>query len=319
MNKHITLAIIIVFIVSSFSWAQRPPKPKILHTIHFDSYDMHSVSFSNDGKHIAVSGNIYQIGIWDAETGEEVKKMSTGAAVREVIYCADGETFVCAKEEKVVAMEIEEDYDALSQFGYSSRAYSAAVNADNIVAIGCDDQVVIWNMETGDSKVVKANDEVVAIAFSADGKTVAFGDDDYVVKICDVATGKVSKLMGGQLKKTYEEPTALAYSPDGTMLAVGTKKAIYIWDIAQKKVVKTLTGHEKNVTSLVFFANNLFLASCAKDGKAAVWSVKSGMSRFAKEVSDKRLYGVAVSADMTKMAATGEDGNVRIWKLKVKK
>ena len=62
------------------------------------------------------------------------------------------------------------------------------------------------------------SDEVLAVAFSPDGKSIASADkSNNEIKIWDAATGKHQKGLQGH----KEFVTSLAFSPDGKLLAAG--------------------------------------------------------------------------------------------------
>ena len=72
-------------------------------------------------------------------------------------------------------------------------------------------QTPIPNTATGHT------DQVNAVAFSPDGKTLASGSWDGTVKLWDVASGQNSRTLSAGFTRVY----SVAYSPDGKTLAAG--------------------------------------------------------------------------------------------------
>ena len=66
------------------------------------------------------------------------------------------------------------------------------------------------------------------VAFSPDSKKVATASEDKTTKVWDILTGKPIHT----LHLPGEAPTSIAFSPDGTRLAAGTKNQIVIWQLA---------------------------------------------------------------------------------------
>jgi WD40 repeat protein len=67
----------------------------------------------------------------------------------------------------------------------------------------------------------------------------------------------------------------VAFSSDGLTLAVsGTSKDIQLWDVASHKILRTVTGHTKPVTSLAFSPDGNTLASSSADGTIRLWRVR---------------------------------------------
>src|SRR5205085_9610815 len=98
--------------------------------------------------------------------------------------------------------------------------------------------------------------EVVAVAFSPDGRLLASGGYDPAIRLWEIATGKALKQLEGQKGRT----TSLAFFPDGTKLAsAGNGKfefpvfqddKIRFWDVTTGKLLEPLAqeGHQIALT-----------------------------------------------------------------------
>jgi hypothetical protein len=119
----------------------------------------------------------------------------------------------------------------------------------------------------------KRPDVLMSLAFSPDGKRVAWGGYGRV-HVFDVATGKrIWKL------KCYEtNVVALAFCPDGTQLAANSGKEIRIWDLHPAR--KNAPGlrkipHSGRVQSLAYSSDSSSLAS-SSEGSIYLWNATSG-------------------------------------------
>jgi WD40 repeat protein len=122
---------------------------------------------------------------------------------------------------------------------------------------------------------------------------------------------------------------SVAFSPDGTTLASGSKdKTIKLWDVATGTKLRTLSGHEKIVNSVAFSPDGAKLASGSDfPGSIKLWEVASGRelrtlrghgSGSIINDIDYKLDGinsVAFSPDGTTIASGSQDYTIKLWEV----
>jgi WD40 repeat protein len=70
------------------------------------------------------------------------------------------------------------------------------------------------------------------VAFSSDGKTVVSGSADRTLRVWDVASGQILRILQGHT----DAVRAIAYSPDGKLVASGSNdNTIRVWPILSQQ------------------------------------------------------------------------------------
>ena len=129
-----------------------------------------------------------------------------------------------------------------------------------------------------------------------------------------------SKPDPGPFAAHSDEAWALAYSPDGRILASGSNdtneaRTIRLWDARDGRSIAGWKGHEATVTGLAFSPDGRILASCSLDVGAAVrlWDPATGRLLATLGQPSAKARWLAFSPDGRRLAAAGNDGVARIW------
>ncbi|WP_322493626.1 serine/threonine protein kinase [Chloroflexus sp.] len=153
-------------------------------------------------------------------------------------------------------------------------------------------------------------DGLGAAAYSPDGQVAA------------VAVGAAVQLRNAEtlvsqttLNGHTGDVSALAFSPDGAILASGAQDdpVVRLWDIRNGRELAQLRGHEDWIRSLAFSPDGRLLASGSADRTVRIWDVTSGQTLVVLRGHTDLLGNVAFSPDGQRLASASRDGTARLW------
>jgi WD40 repeat protein len=112
----------------------------------------------------------------------------------------------------------------------------------------------------------------------------------------------------------------VAFSPDGKLLAmVGMGAPVRVWDVATRREVAALPGHEIGGMGAAFSPDGRMLASTGFEGTIRLWEV--GTWRQLAVLTGHRgwVWPVAFTPDGRTLATGSEDHTVRLWDVAARK
>jgi WD40 repeat protein len=127
--------------------------------------------------------------------------------------------------------------------------------------------------------------EVVAVAFSPDGKLLATASYDATAKVWDATSAKELRTLAGHTGRVC----CVTFSPDGKLLATASDDATAkVWDASTGKELQTLVGHSSKVNCVAFSPDGKLLATASGDKTAKIWDTNSGRNRLTLPTSIHR-------------------------------
>ncbi len=146
--------------------------------------------------------------------------------------------------------------------------------------------------------------------FSPDGRFVATGGEDFVVRIWDAASGKEVK----RFDDGHDAVRQVEWSGDGKRLAALFKDGeARVYEVERGLTLAVLKGHEKAVGGIEWRPGTASqVLTWSVDGTARVWAAATGESVTLKPTGAP-VNWAEFSADGAAVAAGTEDGDVRIW------
>ncbi|RIK31134.1 MAG: hypothetical protein DCC56_02790 [Anaerolineae bacterium] len=279
-----------------------------------DQFDaLASITFSPDGKILASTWDNWSTGdgsilFLNPETGERLKTFSGSGPIA---FSSDASLLATAgKENRLVVWDAESGEQLELSLGLVPEEFgepyqkSLLFSPDDSMIVVLSSQVIFRDLTTGKQvKVLESGlDPYLSFydrggsgalgAFSPDGTILAstwliptnndrITDSKGVIILWNVLTGEKITVLDGHLNPTETEfadtnsITALAFSPDGNLLASGAKdNTIVIWNVQDGSQLKVLEGHTGAINSLSFSSDGKLLYSNAMDGTVIIWNLE---------------------------------------------
>lgn len=208
----------------------------------------------------------------------------------------------------------------------AERAYGMVFLPNGTLAVaggrpGQEGDVRIYDIAAGtdgvnDTKVFvkelgQADDSMLALALSGDGKRLASAGCDRVIRVWDLATGKLEQ----SIENHADWVLGLAFSADGKMLATASRdKSAKLWDLAAMESLATFAEHQSPVTAVAISPDGKSAISTGEDGNIRFWNATDEKKNIGKQTKSlpagKAALRLAVDFNGKIAAAGCADGKV---------
>jgi len=151
---------------------------------------------------------------------------------------------------------------------------------------------------------------VFSLAFSPDGKVLASGGSDPVIRLRQAGTGRPVRSF-----RTHQGAVStVLFTPGGKVLvSAGYDGTIRSWDVATGKQLRRVQGHDDVVSSLALSADGTVLASAGWDRVIRLWDTATGKELGSLVGHRDRVWSVAFSPDGRSLASGSGDKTIRLW------
>ncbi len=293
-----------------------PPR-KPVRSLEGHSAPIHDIAFAGDGVLISSAADS-SLRIWELASGRELRGVYGGlfaGGFTSLAWSPDGGRIVTGSDDGTARI-----WDAATgQLTFSLAGHTAVVNSvdwsanGRWIATGGNDNVTrLWDAATGklERELKSEGGRINVVAFAPTGGQLATGGFFRILQIWEAGVDQPPILLYPEV-----EITALAWSPSGTLLAVGgADGTIHLFDTIAQAEVHLLTGrHGTQITGLAWETGSGKIASLDLLGGQAIWDANTGELLMTSAGNAGQWAGLDWSPRGGLLAAGSGDATIQLW------
>jgi len=283
-----------------------------------------AMALSPQGQLLAVGGLVTNrqavVNVWETSTRRQIAELQHGEWLVAMAFSPDGSKLATFAADRTVRVWNMETRQLMASFTSSPASGEhrgvVAFSPDGaILAIGETDGRIrlVALISNSERRSFQAHAEgITALAFAADGKTLASGSghSDSTIRLWDVESGSPA----GQLVGHTAWVSCLALSPDGrTLASASADQTIRLWELASQRCQATLRGHLNEVYTVAFSPDGQALVSGCKDGSVGLWDPQSKPKAALPFTLSRPIRRLEFAPDSQTFNTLNTDGSISLW------
>jgi WD40 repeat protein len=214
--------------------------------------------------------------------------------------------------DRLRAMPLRVFAHAIDQRHYNSVDWAGFNAAGEVISIGSDSVVRVWNDAGLSHAQTGHSDTIVAASISADGRRLITGSADQTARVWDAASGASIAVLTGAHKNRVER---VALSSDGTLAASldFVEPLAQIWSTDGGQRLATLKGHGGPLRNVRFMPDGTRVATASGDNTAKIWDAHTGRMLLSLEGHTAPIWVAVPSPDGQRIVTVSADHSARLW------
>ena len=283
---------------------------------------IYGLSFLKDGKTLVSGSSDCTLRLWNTETqDQQLIRVKHPWDAFYFAFSGDGKTVAIGSTGGRTRLWSRDTEDFIATFQASHRRLInqiALSPGDKILACGSfGGEIELWDM-LNHQRIATLNEytsEIMALAFSPDGKTLATGArQEPMIVLWDINNieSKTVLLVEGDFGTD-----ALTFSPDGKTLVSGHRYGrIYASDVATREQLPIFTKRTSSITALAFSPDGKILVTGSGDGSIRLLyantyrPIRDALIGHARGINE-----LTFSPEGDTLFSGSSDGTILVWDL----
>ncbi|KAI9779557.1 MAG: hypothetical protein M1816_003479 [Peltula sp. TS41687] len=179
---------------------------------------------------------------------------------------------------------------------------------DILVSGGCDRDVRVWDMSTGESKyVLKGHTSTVRCLKMAQNGLAVSGSRDTTLRVWDIRTGLCRHILVGH------SASVRCLEVGGDLIVSGSyDTTARIWSISEGRCLRVLVGHFSQIYAVAFDGTRI--ATGSLDTSVRIWEPRTGQCIGVLQGHTSLVGHLQMRGET--LVTGGSDGSVRVWSLR---
>jgi WD40 repeat protein len=276
-----------------------------------------SVVFSPDGRALTSTTIYDEVIVWDVWSSNIRRKLEGHTNIGGVVCSPKGTMIASVSDLTIEIVEVRSGRQ-LTVIREAAIITAPLVFSpdEKILASVTGNTITLWNIQSGKQiQILKLHTGWVGVlAISPDNNMVTSLFLDRTFRIWDVKSGKERWILNDSFGSSF---TAIAFSPDSTMLASVECGKIRLRDAQAGKLLSEAPQARRYfVKAMAFSPDGTRVALGAYDGRIMLWSPRSGRDIETLGSHEKYVTAVTFSPDGTMLASASHDETVKIWDIR---
>ncbi len=281
---------------------------------------VHAMAFSPSGETLFYGGYQKSVRLWNFKLNKETGRLDGHkSAVKAIVVTPDAAAIVTGSQDGAIYIWDMNNKRKVGELVGHTDEVNALVYSDKdngfLASAGSDRAIIIWDLEKNVARFkIDVGCGVLALAVSADGKTLYSAGDDHLIRRWDIAARKQT----GTFKGHDGIIVSLVLRGD-TLISGGLDRSIRFWNANTTEQVRSLPRSQGDGDAFAVTSAGDFVATAGLNNTIRIFEAGNGKEVIPAAGAQSALVGLSLSADNQRLAAVTADGQILLWDPKADK